>query len=161
MNSRQAIRPPGLRTRFTSARTASVSGMCIRTAWQWATSNESSSKGKVRDVADVECGVGMAAGGRGGLGQIDLRGLHVNAVKLPGLHRRGQADGNGAWTAAKVEHAHAGPEVGQQVCGVGGGTAAVEELAKLLAVAHGVAGGGRRLVRHVRALLSEAVVAQR
>ena len=83
------------------------------------------------------------------------------AVKLPGLHRRGQADGDGAGAAAKVEHAHAGPEVGQQVCGVGGGAAAVEELTKLLAVAHGVAGGGRRLVRHARALLSETVVAWR
>ena len=38
MNSRLAMIPPGFSTRFTSASAASVSGTCMSTAWQWATS---------------------------------------------------------------------------------------------------------------------------
>ena len=44
--SRLAMMPPGFKTRFTSDSAARVSGTCMRTAWQWAMSKESSSKGR-------------------------------------------------------------------------------------------------------------------
>ena len=45
MTSRLAMMPPGLRTRFTSASAARVSGTCMSTAWQCAASKVLSSKG--------------------------------------------------------------------------------------------------------------------
>ena len=38
INSRLEMMPPGFNTRITSAKVAWVSGTCMRTAWQWATS---------------------------------------------------------------------------------------------------------------------------
>ena len=80
--------------------------------------------------------------------QVDLGCLGVDAVYLAGSDGLGQAHGDGAWPATEVEHSLAGLQVGKEVEGMGVSAAPVEELLELIAVSHGVVGGGRRALRH-------------
>ena len=97
-------------------------------------------EGKVNHVANVEDRVipTLRRGDRPR--QVDLRLLHVDAVQLTGIDGLGQPHRDGAGSAAEVEQAQAGPEIWQQVRGVGRRRIALHGLQHLLAESHGVVG---------------------
>ena len=110
-------------------------------------------EGKIGHVPNAEGRVGVSAGSRRGTGQVDLRGFHVDAVQLAGIHRLGQTHRNGPWPTAEVQDAHAGLEVREKMRGVGVHAATIEQLLEVVAVAHGVGGFLCCLVVHFRPLL--------
>ena len=104
-------------------------------------------EGEFGRVANVERGVGVAAGLGGGAGKLHLRLLHVDAVKLPGIDSAGKTNGDGARSAPKVQDAVARLQVRKQVGCVSLGAALLQHLPELLAVSHRVA-AFRRLSDH-------------
>ena len=94
--SEQAMRPPGLRTRLTSSRTAAVSGTCMRRLWQWATSKYSFSKGRSTASARWNCNVVESEDFRGFSGDFELGFFNVYAVEFAWADCSGEADGDGS-----------------------------------------------------------------
>ena len=108
-------------------------------------------EGKIGRVAGPEGCVVVSAGRRRGPGHLDLRRLHVDAVQLSGRHRLRQAHRDRSGTAAEVEDAKPGTEVGEQMRGGGRSVPAGEQLLEILAVPHGVSrcgGFGSRVAVH-------------
>ena len=76
-------------------------------------------EGEVRHVGHLEYRVAPPARFGDGPCQLDLGLLHVHAVQLAGGYCFRKAHRDRARPAAEVEDAEAGPEVGEQVRGIG------------------------------------------
>ena len=148
MASRLAMMPPGFRTRLTSARTAGGVGHVHQHGVAVGDVEGVVVEGKIGHVPDAEGRVGVSAGSRRGTGQVDLRGFHVDAVQLAGIHGLRQTDRDGPRPTTEVQNAHPGREVWEKMRGVGVHAATIEQLLKVVAVAHGVGGLVCRIVGH-------------
>src|SRR5215831_7351049 len=83
--------------------------------------------GQLVDRGGLEADIRNTALGRHGASAVDLGWVDVDANDLTGRDRLGKADGDRAWAAAAIQHAHAWPQVRQQEARRGGSCAPLQK----------------------------------
>ena len=109
--SRQAKMPPGFSTRFSSARTVCMSGMCMSTLCPCTTSEAVVLEGQGGYISDVEDGGFPQIMRRDLPLNVYLRLFHVHAMESPGRDRPCQPDRDCTGSASEVQDALSTPEV--------------------------------------------------